>query len=85
MTFSQRKIKMKLSLKQKALLFTLGMLGLSFIGVGAIVLILETLPAEVIAKVFMFGFIGWFVYLLYCITLSRLEYEETLKKINEKG
>lgn len=74
---------MKLSLKQKALLVTLGILGCSFIGVGAIVFILETVSAEVIGKTFVLGFIGWMIYLLYSITLSRLEYEETLKKLKE--
>jgi len=74
---------MKLSLKLKALLFTFGMLGCSLIGVGAIVFILQTVSAEVIANVFMFGFVGWMVYILYTITLNRLEYEETLKKMKE--
>jgi len=75
---------MKLSLKLKALLFTFGILGLAFAGVGAIVFVLHTVSAEVIIDAFMFGFISWLVYILYCVTLNRLEYQETLKKINEK-
>lgn len=76
---------MKLSLKLKALLITFGMIVLAIVGAGAIAFVLQNVPAETIADAFGFGFISWLVYLLYSITLNRLEYQETLKKINEKG
>jgi len=76
---------MKLSLKLKALLITFGLIGGSLLSVGAIAFVLQNVPAETIANAFGFGFIAWLVYILYAITLNRLEYQETLKKLNEKG
>lgn len=76
---------MKFSLKQKALLITTAMIGGSVLLVGAIAFILQNVPADTIANAFAFGFVSWMVYLLYSITLNRLEYQETLKKLNEKG
>jgi len=76
---------MKLSLKQKALLTTLGLLISIFLGAGLVVLIFENFSAQVIGNVMAGGFLAWVVYLLYCITLNRLEYEETLKNLNKKG
>jgi len=75
---------MKLSLKLKALLITFGMLALSIAGAGAVVFVLQNVPAETIANAFGFGFIAWMVYLLYAITLNRLEYNEKLKEFAKK-
>ena len=74
---------MKLSLKQKALLITIAIIGGAFLSVGAITLVVQNVPAETIANAFGYGFIAWLVYLMYGLTLSRLEYQETLKKLNE--
>lgn len=75
---------MKLSVKQKALLITVGMLGSIFVGSGLVVLIAENFSAQVIGNALGAGFLAWVVYLLYCITLSRLEYEESVKNLSKK-
>ena len=75
---------MKLSLKQKALLTTLGLLISMFLGAGIVVLIFENFSAQVIGNALGAGFLAWVVYLLYCITLNRLEYEESVKNLSKK-
>jgi len=76
---------MKLSLKQKALLMTTGMVAGAIIGVNLIKSIIENVSTEVLTNAIGLGFVGFFGYMLYSITLNRLEYQETLKKLNEKG
>ena len=76
---------MKLSLKQKALLITAALISGSVLAVGAITFVLQNVSADTIANAFVLGFVSWMFYLLYSITLNRLEYQETLKKVNEKG
>lgn len=74
---------MVLTIKQKALLITAGMIAGAFLAVGALVLILKNVPAEVIGNAFLAIFVSWMIYLLYQITLNRLEYQESLKKLSE--
>ena len=75
---------MKLSLKQKALLITTGLCAGAIIVANLIRFIIQNVSTEVITNAIGFGFIGFFGYMLYQITLNRLEYQETLKKLNEK-
>jgi uncharacterized membrane protein YfcA len=75
---------MKLSLKQKALLITFGLLISMFLGSGIIVLIAEYLSAQTIGNILGFVFLSWIVWMMYSITLSRLEHEETLKNLSKK-
>lgn len=73
-----------MSLKLKAALVTFGLLcaAIAFSAIGAF--ILANVSAAVIADAFICAFFGWCVYLLYGITLNRLEYQETLKNLNKK-
>jgi hypothetical protein len=75
---------MKLSLKLKALLITTGMFAGAIIVVNLIRFIFQNVSIEVLINVAGTGIIVFFMYMLYQITLSRLEYQETLKKLNEK-
>ena len=75
---------MTLSIKQRALLITLGILGCAIAGSLAVAFIFANVSAAVIGDVVGAALIGWFVYLLYAITLNRLEYQETLKKLTSK-
>lgn len=75
---------MKLSIKQKALLVTFGLLGSMILGSGLVVLILQNVSTQFIGNTLGAGFLAWVVYLLYCITLNRLEYEESVKNLSKK-
>lgn len=74
---------MKLSIKQKALLQTIGLLSLT-VGVSLLVsFILTYVSTPVILNIMGVALIAWFVYMFYLIALSRLEHQETWKKANE--
>lgn len=75
---------MKLSLKLKALLITFGLLVSIFLGSGLIVLIGEYFSAQAIGNMLGIVFLSGVVYLLYSITLNRLEYEESVKNLSKK-
>jgi hypothetical protein len=76
---------MKLSLKQKALLQTLGMFALAMVAAVAVAFVVANVSTIVLFNVLGVGAFAWFGYLFYSITLSRLEHQETLKQINEKS
>lgn len=76
---------MKLSLKQKALLITTGLFAGAIFTAHLVTFIIQNVSTEVLADVAGGGIIGFFLYMLYQITLNRLEYKETLKKLNEKA
>ena len=73
-----------MSLKQKALLQTLGMFALVIVVSYAVAFILANVSAATIANAFGVGAIVFLAYMFYNLTLSRLEYNETLKKMTEK-
>ena len=73
-----------MTLKQKALLITFGLLISIFVGSGLVVLIFKNFSVQIIGNIIGIGFMSWVVYLLYCITLGRLEYEETIKNLHKK-
>jgi fatty acid desaturase len=75
---------MQLSLKQKALAQTLGLFALAIVGAVAVAFIIANFSAIVLFNALGVGLFAWFGYLFYSITLSRLEYNETLKKMTEK-
>ena len=75
---------MQLSLKQKALAQTLGLFGLAIVVAIIVTFIVANVSTVVIFNVLGVGAFAWFGYLFYSITLSRLEHQETLKKLNEK-
>lgn len=70
---------MKLSLKLKALLITTGMIAGAIIGVNLIKFIVQNVSTEALVNIAGMGICGFFVYMLYQITLSRLEYNEMTK------
>ncbi len=74
---------MTLSLKQKAMLITAGIIASAFAGSLLVAFIVANVSAETIGYVCGIGFCSWFVYLFYAITLNRLEYQESLKKLSE--
>lgn len=74
---------MVLTIKQKALLITASMIAGVFLLASAFIFILQNVPAETIGNVCLLGFVSWIVWLFYQITLNRLEYQETAKKLNE--
>jgi hypothetical protein len=75
---------MKLSLKQKALLQTVGLFVLSLAGAAIVAFIIANFSAIVLFNALGLGLFAWFGYLFYSITLSRLEHQETLKELNKK-
>jgi hypothetical protein len=75
---------MKLSLKQKALLQTLGLFAIAIVSGTTVALILEYVSTKVILNAIGVGVISWFGYLFYSITLSRLEHEDSLKELYKK-
>ena len=75
---------MKLSLKQKALAQTIGMFALAIAASVVIAFIAANVSTTVLINAFGVGSFVWLAYIFYSITLSRLEYNETLKKMTEK-
>jgi hypothetical protein len=75
---------MTLSLKQKAMLITAGIIALVIAGSFAIAFIVANVPAQIIGNAIGGGLVAWFIYLFYAITLNRLEYEQKIKEINSK-
>ena len=70
-----------MNVKQKAILQTAGILGAIVGGSVGVTLILQTLTAEQIVNGFAVLSIALLVYSMYGVILSRLQYEETLKKM----
>jgi hypothetical protein len=73
---------MTLSIKQKAMLITAGLVFGAIAVSVAIAFIIANVPAAIIGHVFFCACIAWFIWLFYAITLNRLEYNEALNKIN---
>lgn len=72
-------------LRLKALLQTMGLLGASAMIVVAVTFIINYVPAAALINIIGISFISFMIYLLYSITLSRLEYEEKAKEIDNKS
>ena len=75
---------MNLSIKQKALLQTLGLFALAIVVTSIVSFILMYVSTKVLLNAIGIGIFVWLAYMFYSITLSRLEHQETLKKLNEK-
>lgn len=73
---------MKLSLKQKALLMTAGILSSIVIGSLVVTFILANVSAQTIINAFVLGCAVVLVWSIYGIVLSRLKYQEKLKELN---
>lgn len=75
---------MNLSLKQKALLQTVGLFALALV-VGAIISFVLVNVGTKLLIILIGGLcFVWIAYLFYSITLDRLEHQETLKELNKK-
>jgi hypothetical protein len=72
---------MNLSLKQKAAAFTAAFIASIVVASYALAFIIANVDRETISYVLGLGFFSWFVYLIYGITLSSLEYKQKLKEI----
>lgn len=75
---------MNLSIKQKALLQTIGLFAIAIITGSVVAFILANVSTQVVLNALGVGFIAWFGYLFYSLTLSRLEHQEKLKEMVEK-
>jgi hypothetical protein len=71
-----------MTVKQKALLQTAGIIAVIVGGSVSISLILQMLTPDQIITGFAVLSIAALIYSMYGVVLSRLEYEETLKKLN---
>jgi uncharacterized membrane protein YfcA len=71
-----------MTVKQKALLQTAGIIAIIIGSSVGISLILQNLTAEQIITGFAVLSIAALIYSMYGVVLSRLEYQETLKKLN---
>lgn len=77
---------MNLSIKQKALLQTIGLFAIAIVSGSIVAFILANVSTQVVLNAIGVGFIAWFGYLFYSLTLSRLEHQENLKKmVDEKS
>jgi hypothetical protein len=73
-----------MTVKQRAILQTAGIIASIVIGSVGMTLILEQLTREQIVFALGAGSIALLVYSMYGVILSRLEYQETLKKMVDK-
>jgi hypothetical protein len=75
---------MQLSLKQKALLQTVGLFALAIPVAIIVTYILTNVSTVILLNALGVVLFVWFGYLFYSVTLSRLEHEDTLKELNKK-
>lgn len=73
-----------MTLKQRAVLQTLGIATAILAGSVSITLVLQMLTVEQIVNGFALLSIALLIYSMYGVVLSRLEYAETLKKLVDK-
>ena len=74
---------MKLSLKQKAFTQAVGLLVLSIFAGVAVTTILSKIPVEAIPYIAMAALLGIALNILYSLNVTRLEHQESLKKLRE--
>jgi hypothetical protein len=73
-----------MTVKQTAILQTAGIIAAIVVGSVGTTLILEQLTREQIVLGLGVGSIALLIYSIYGVILSRLEYQETLKKLVDK-
>jgi hypothetical protein len=71
-----------MTVKQRAILQTAGIVAGILVSSIGVTLILEQLTRDQILFTLGAGSLALLVYSMYGVVLSRLEYEETLKKLN---
>ena len=72
-----------MSLKQKALLITLGVILSAVVGSFVAAFLITTVSIQTLANIAIVLVLGWLVYIFYGLTLNRLEYEESVKKLKD--
>jgi len=75
---------MNLSIKQKALVQTFGLLASALIAGAAVALLIEYVSISVIVTGLGIGFVAYMFYLVYQINLSQLQYKQTLQEMVDK-
>ena len=75
---------MKLSNKLKALAQLIGLIAAGILGSELLAYITSNVPRETIFTAIQFGLIGGLLYLCYGLLLARLDYQDTLNKLNKK-
>lgn len=76
---------MKLTIKAKALLQAVGILILSIFAGVTVTVLLSKIPPAAVPYIAMAGLFAIALNLIYSLNLSRLEYQEKLKKIREQA
>ena len=74
---------MKLSLKQKAFARAVGLMVLSIFAGVAVTTILSKIPVEAVPYIAMAALLGIALNILYSLNVTRLEHQESLKKLRE--
>ena len=74
-----------MTLKQRAIIQTAGIVAAIFVSSIGVTLILEQLTREQILMTLGAGSIALLVYSMYGVVLSRLEYDETVKRLVDKN
>jgi hypothetical protein len=74
-----------MTVKQRAILQTLAIVASILVSSIGVTLILEQLTREQIIMAFGAGSIALLIYSMYGVVLSRLEYQDTVKKLVDKN
>ena len=74
-----------MTLKQRAIIQTAGILAVILAGSVSISLVLNMLTPEQVLNGFAILSIALLVYSMYGVVLSRLEYDETVKRLVDKN
>ena len=72
-----------MSLKIKALIQLIGLILAAVAGASIVNFFIKDVPAETLLTGLQFGLLGGLLYMCYGVILSRLEYNESLKKLND--
>lgn len=75
---------MKLSLQLKAVLITVGLFAVAAAGGTLVAAIFEYVSTETILRAFGIGFVAFFAYMFYTITLAQLKYKAKLEEMVDK-
>jgi ABC-type anion transport system duplicated permease subunit len=71
-----------MNLKTRAMLHTAKIISLSIALVLPLIYFVSLITPQQRVWILLAGFVGFFIYIVYCITLGRLEQQEQLKQMN---
>jgi predicted Na+-dependent transporter len=69
-----------MDIRVRAAVQTVGMLGLAMVSAAVVVWAVNYFSANTLMYIFGIGMLAGFFYLFYGVTLSRLQYDEAVKK-----